>query len=218
MNARRQASVRCCAMVFSWLAAGMLPIAQGAAVPQAAAKPVTAIVQGAPAKQVRANEAYSFTPRSAVTGATRPYYQIENRPRWATFYQYSGMLYGVPGNADVGTYKNIRITLVNGTVKASLPAFSIAVNPEFTLRSLTLSWMPPLTNTDGTPLTDLAAYRLYGGNTPDSLSLIIELDNAGMTRLFIDSLPPDRYYFRMSAVNREGVESDLSPLVSRVLE
>ena len=44
-----------------------------------------------------------------------------------------------------------------------LPALAWAQGPVINQSTCTVSWTAPTTNADGTPLTDLAAYRIYEG-------------------------------------------------------
>ncbi len=50
---------------------------------------------------------------------------------------------------DVGVYSNIAISVSDGETTTALPTFDLAVNQGGN-RSVTLSWMPPTENTDGT--------------------------------------------------------------------
>lgn len=79
----------------------------------------------------------------------------------------------------------------------------------------TLSWMPPTLNTDGSPLTDLAGYRIYYGNQPGNYHSSILVDNPGLTIYVVENLRPNTYYFVMTAINSRGVESDFSNEASR---
>ncbi len=45
----------------------------------------------------------------------------------------------------------------------------------------TLSWDPPTTNADGTPLTDLAGYRIYYGTSSGSYSQNIDAGDVTTT-------------------------------------
>ena len=77
--------------------------------------------------------------------------------------------------------------------------------------SVTLNWQPPTQNADGSPLTDLAGYKIYvGTETGVYEHLEIMLDNPGLTTYVIDNLGPGTYYFAATALNAAGVESFLS--------
>jgi hypothetical protein len=74
----------------------------------------------------------------------------------------------------------------------------------------TLTWLPPTRNTDGSPLVDLAGYRVYHGGTATSLSQVMRVDSPGITTVVVDGLSTGTHYFAVSAVNRSGVEGALS--------
>jgi len=80
--------------------------------------------------------------------------------------------------------------------------------------SITLSWQPPLENTDGTPLNDLSGYKIYYGSS-DSMGYIT-IDNPGVTEYVVDGLNLyTTHYFSITAFNSENVESSSSKTVSR---
>ncbi len=91
---------------------------------------------------------------------------------------------------------------------------SVTVN-QVGIGSATLSWMPPTQNSDGSPLTDLAGYKIYYGNESGDYQTIIQLDNPGITIFVIENLTPNTYYFVITAFNRIGNESDFSNEMSR---
>jgi len=70
--------------------------------------------------------------------------------------------------------------------------------------------MPPTLNTDGSPLTDLASYKIYYGNESGKYQTSIEINNNGMTIYVVEYLTSNTYYFVMTAINSSGVESDFS--------
>ena len=73
---------------------------------------------------------------------------------------------------------------------------------------VTLTWNPPTQNTDGTPLTDLAGYKVYWGTVsgtyPNSVSAPI-----GSSYVVADQnlLEDQNYCFVVTAVNSFGTES-----------
>jgi hypothetical protein len=162
---------------------------------------------------VDAGTAYSFVPTAADADKNTLTFSIVNQPRWATFNTSSGKLYGIPANTDAGVYANVQISVSDGKSKVALPAFSIAVK-EATVRSADLSWTPPVANTDGSTLTNLGGYNVYYGTSPDALTQVIKVDNAGLTRYVIDDLPSGTWYFAMTSVASDGVESPRSPVIS----
>jgi hypothetical protein len=113
---------------------------------------------------------------------------------------------GTPGVADVGRFEDVRISVSDGRVSDSLSPFSIDVN-QVALGSVTVSWSPPTTNADGTPITNLAGYRIYYGRSADSLESVAIVDNPGITRQVIGDLSPDTWFFAMTSINGDGLES-----------
>jgi hypothetical protein len=75
---------------------------------------------------------------------------------------------------------------------------------------LTVSWIPPTKNTDGTPLKNLTGYTLLYGTAPKTYSTAISIDDAAATRYVVSGLSPGTYYFALSAINSTGRHSVLS--------
>jgi hypothetical protein len=76
-----------------------------------------------------------------------------------------------------------------------------------------LSWERPTTKADGTPLTDLAGYKLYYGLTSRAYDFIMTVGN--QTTYALSGLEPGRtYYFAVTAYDASGNESHFSDEVS----
>src|SRR6185503_7377847 len=134
----------------------------------------------------------------------------------AAFDSATGRVQGTPGPGDVGTTTNVVISVSDGAASASLPAFSVAVQAVAT-GSATLSWQPPTTNTDGTPLTNLAGYKISWGTSPGNYSSSATIMNPGLTRYVVENLTPNTYYFAVKAVNSAGTESAFSNAASKTI-
>ena len=83
--------------------------------------------------------------------------------------------------------------------------------------SATLSWEAPTTNTNDTPLTDLAGYRIYYGSSATDLSQKVQLNGVGVQTYVFDNLQAGTWYFAVMAVTNAGVESALSNRVSTTI-
>lgn len=81
-------------------------------------------------------------------------------------------------------------------------------------QNVTLSWEPPTQNSDGSALTDLVGYKIHYGTASQDYTATLALDNPGLTRYVVDSLPAGKYYFAVAAYNSKGLESSLSDEVS----
>lgn len=83
--------------------------------------------------------------------------------------------------------------------------------------SAPLRWTPPTLNSDGTRLTTLAGYRIVYGVNPDQLVNAIQVSSASATTHTVSNLAPNVYYFAVKAVRADGVESQLSNIVSKTV-
>jgi len=79
-----------------------------------------------------------------------------------------------------------------------------------------LSWKPPIDNTDGSPLTDLAGYRIVYGMNATALSSIIEIPTPSLASYKIDGLTPGTWYFAIRAYTAKA-ESANSAVASKVI-
>jgi hypothetical protein len=173
-------------------------------------------ISGAPTTAVMQGTAYAFTPTANDPDGDTLTFRIVNTPAWASFDAATGRLSGTPGPQHVGTTTGIVITVDDGEATASLAAFSVTVQAVAT-GSATLSWIPPTTNTDGSPLTNLAGYRIYWGTTQGTYPNSATLSNPGLTSYVVGSLTPGTYYFVATAVNTIGIESTFSTVASKTI-
>ncbi len=85
------------------------------------------------------------------------------------------------------------------------------------LGAATLDWMPPTTNMDGSPLADLAGYRIYWGTTPGTYPNSVTVINPGLASYMVENLVPSTYYFVTTAFNTSGGESGFSNMVQKTI-
>jgi hypothetical protein len=177
--------------------------------PSVAGTPPTAALQDKP---------YSFTPATNPAAPGPLSFSITGKPAWATFNPESGELSGTPGAADVGVHKNISISVTDGTTTTVLAAWDIEVVAAGAAHgAVTVSWRAPVRNADGTPLTDLAGFRIYWGTREGDYPNSVTIDNPGVTTYVVDQLLPATYYFVVRAVNEDGVESNDSKVGSKTI-
>jgi len=80
-----------------------------------------------------------------------------------------------------------------------------------------ISWTPPTENTDSSPLTDLAGYKIYYGTTPGNYGIPITINNPGLSSYLVENLASSNWYFVMVAFNSSGIESSYSTEVSKTI-
>jgi hypothetical protein len=100
-------------------------------------------------------------------------FSIRNKPAWATFNTSTGRLSGTPATTDAGIYAQIAISVSDGTVSASLPAFSIQVTTPLDTNT------PPTLS--GSPTTTVPAGSVYSfmpsGSDADGDTLAFSIQN-----------------------------------------
>jgi len=166
-------------------------------------------ISGAPDTTVRQGGTYSFLPSASDPDGDMLSFSIMNLPRWANFDPMSGRLFGTPDSGDIGLYIDIQIAVSDGQASAELPTFAIEV-VAYANGAVTLSWVAPTENTDGTPLFDLAGYEIFWGGQPGSYSYSVEILNPGITTYIVEHLTAGTYYFAIKAVTDQGLASSFS--------
>jgi hypothetical protein len=174
-------------------------------------------ISGVPATEVVVGQRYEFAPQAVLPDSRPVRFEIENPPGWAAFDATTGRLAGTPGPADVGVNRGIRISVADGSTRASLLVFAIMVVPGSDPKPVSIAWAPPTENTDGSVLTDLAAYRIYAGPSRDRTKLMVHLRNPGLARYVTLPLAAGRHYFYLTAVNTAGAESPPSEIVEALV-
>jgi hypothetical protein len=79
---------------------------------------------------------------------------------------------------------------------------------------VTVSWVAPTENVDGSPLTQLAGYRLYVGQISGLYTETIPLSDPSATTYALD-LESGSYYLAMTAIDASGNESAYSNEIAR---
>lgn len=168
-------------------------------------------ISGSPPTEAAVGESYSFTPEVSGGQGARTF-SAQNLPPWANFDSSTGRVSGTPGNSNVARYGGIRITVSDTTGSATLGPFEVEVVGAG-LANVTLSWQAPTERADGTPLSDLAGFRIFYGRSRNDLDTTIDLNNPGLSRYVVENLTRGNWYFAMTAYDRAGLQSSRSPTV-----
>src|SRR6185295_15550144 len=85
-----------------------------------AATTSTVTISGTPITQIAPKTWYVFTPTARSSSGARLRFTVENSPNWTWFSNSKGALWGWPRQSNVGTYKNIVISVTDGVSTARL--------------------------------------------------------------------------------------------------
>ena len=87
-----------------------------------------------------------------------------------------------------------------------------------TMGSAEVSWSAPTATVDGSPLNDLAGYRIYYGTDPDNLRHQIDIADPSVRVWTVDGLTPGNWHFAVTAVRSGGNESEYSKIGSKTID
>jgi hypothetical protein len=82
---------------------------------------------------------------------------------------------------------------------------------------VSLSWTPPTLNEDGSTLVDLAGYVIYYGNEEGNYPESVQLDDPTLETYIVGNLTEGDWFFVMTAINDEDIESAHSNWASKTL-
>jgi hypothetical protein len=112
------------------------------------------------------------------------------------------VLGGCSGSSSTGSTMTSAPLTQRGTPRGNFNPAAPA-----TAGAITLTWVPPTDNTNGSPLTDLAGYHIHYGTSQDNMTQVIDLAGTSTTEYEVSGLAPGTYYFAISAYTTEGTES-----------
>jgi hypothetical protein len=174
-------------------------------------------IGGMPTTSVEVGHPYSFSPTARDPQGRPLTFSIRNKPVWANFDAATGRLHGTPTAVHEGKYRYIKITADNGRDSNWLPTFTLTVLPG-PPSSATVSWSPPNTNVDGSPLLNLAGYRIVYGRSASDLSETVTIPTPEITSATIEALTPGTWHFAVVAYTSSDVESDLSQIAQKSVD
>jgi hypothetical protein len=177
--------------------------------------PTKLTISGTPESTIETGKYYSFRPTVVAPAGAKLTYQIAQKPSWAQFSATTGTLSGTPTKAGVAG--DIVVGVTDATQTASLKPFSITVDaaPASPTGTVTLTWVVPTKNTNGSPLTNLVRYVVRYGTNSSNLSSHVSVN---ANELEIGDLTAGVWYFEVAAVNSLNVESEFSAPASKQID
>lgn len=85
------------------------------------------VISGTPTTAVYANQPFRFLPDASDPNGDELTYSITNKPGWMSFNRHTGELRGTYNANRTRNFRDIIISVSDGTSTVSLPAFSVAV-------------------------------------------------------------------------------------------
>ena len=98
------------------------------------------------------------------------------------------------------------------------PAPTPTPTPPVVTGSADLTWTAPTMNEDGTPLTNLAGYKVRYGQSAGALTSTLDVPSPATTRARIDGLAAGTWYFSLTSYTNTGVESAPTGVVWKTIQ
>ena len=121
---------------------------------------------------------------------------------------YTAFIFLLNGCADVGT---------GGSDSDSGSSSGATVLPKGDGTAL-VTWTAPAQNTDNSPLTDLAGFKVYYGIFPGEYGTPEIINNPGASSFLVENLGVADWFFTVTAFNSMGIESSYSQEVHKQIK
>jgi hypothetical protein len=176
---------------------------------------------------------FEFTVAATTTERTLTYYiggwnstgrvtvTLAGAPTYTTTFSSSSTfsrVITVKFRADAAATLRVNYTQTGGGGSINMQAAALSqAATTTTTSSATLTWQPPTLNTDGSPLTDLAAFKVYWGTTQGSYTRSQQVANAAARSYTVTGLATGTWYFVVTALSSQGVESPYSNVWTKTI-
>jgi hypothetical protein len=172
-------------------------------------------ISGQVVEYARVGESYNWQPVAADQDGDTLRFSAVNLPPWASIDPTDGRISGTPGESDVGVYESITIAVADAAHQSATTPFSITVVNEAGTGLASLQWETPPSKVDGSPLDDLAGYRILYGRNSDDLDKSVLIDDPATTSFEISRLSSGIWYFAVVAVSTGGLEGPPTTVASK---
>ncbi len=178
--------------------------------PAASAANRAPALSGTAGEYARVGETYVFQPTASDPDGDAVSFSGTNLPPWASLDPTSGRLSGTPGPNDEGVYESITIVVADAARRTESAPFSITVFADVANEAATgvasLRWELPPSKVDGSPLDDLAGFRIKFGRNAEDLDQSVLVNDPYATSYEFTSLQSGIWYFAVVAVSAGGLE------------
>jgi hypothetical protein len=169
-------------------------------------------------QQAVVGQHWSYQPAISSPESASVTVTASNLPDWMTLNQNTGRLEGIPGDGDVRTWTNIRLTVNNGQQAPQLQALTVTVVAQGAATgTATVTWSAPTQRVDGSPIGELAGYRVLYGKSSRNYDHTVEINTAGINRYVLEGLGAGTWYFAVQAITSDGLSSAPSREVNKTI-
>jgi hypothetical protein len=172
-------------------------------------------IDAASDEYARVGETYNYQPVASDPEGDTLRFSATNLPPWASINPTSGQISGTPGETYQGIYESIVITVADAVRQTMSSPFSITVIGELGTGYASLSWELPMSKVDGSPLDDLAGYRILYGRSSDALDQSVHISDPAVTSYEFTTLTSGIWYFAVVAVNSSGLEGPPTTIATK---
>jgi hypothetical protein len=172
-------------------------------------------ITGAITEVAHVGVTYDYQPEAIDPDGDALRFSAPNLPPWASMDPTNGRITGTPGEDDVGIHESISIVVADATHETSTGPFSITVVEESGEGVAALRWELPPSKMDGSPLDDLAGYRILYGHDSADLDQSVLITDPSVTSYEFTTLGTGIWYFAVVAVNAGGLEGPPTTVVPK---
>jgi hypothetical protein len=123
-----------------------------------------------------------------------------------------------------GSYQfNVNVVYASGTISSRLVQLSKAASDVQPIsQNIQLAWQQPTAREDGATLTaaDIASYEIYYTSIAadnSSTDNVITVNNGATTQFVLQNVPTGEYFFAVAAVDSNGLKSNMSDIVTTIV-
>ena len=112
---------------------------------------------------------------------------------------------------------SLTVSSIDGTKKTVVVTINGA-DETGTTADISLSWVAPAEREDNTPilLSEIAGYKIYYGTKSGLYTNSVDIDDGTAEGYTFKAFPPGTYYFVVTTLDTDGLESQYSPEVIKV--